>query len=63
MQLPPLAAVLAFVSLAQTLVVGNKVDDTVSFVDLATGEEVARRQTGRAPTRSLCHRTEELLSW
>lgn len=34
---------------AQTLVVGNKVEHTVSFVDLATGEEELRLPTGRAP--------------
>ena len=45
------AAFLAAVTTAQgqTLVVGNKVDDSVSFIDLTTGEEVARRETGRAP--------------
>lgn len=34
---------------AETLVVGNKREHTVSFVDLKTGREVARRNTGRAP--------------
>jgi DNA-binding beta-propeller fold protein YncE len=34
---------------AQTLLVGNKAEDTISFVDLETGEEVVRRDTGRAP--------------
>lgn len=34
---------------AATLVVGNKVENTVSFVDLESGVEVARRETGRAP--------------
>lgn len=34
---------------AQTLVVGNKAEDTVSFVDLATGKERARVPTGRMP--------------
>ncbi|MEO1658693.1 MAG: YncE family protein [Pseudomonadota bacterium] len=45
------AAALASLSAAHadTLVVGNKVDDSVSFIDLTTGEEVARRETGRAP--------------
>ncbi|MGF1549438.1 MAG: LpqB family beta-propeller domain-containing protein [Sphingomonadaceae bacterium] len=31
------------------LVIGNKGEDTVSFVDLATGEELARRETGPNP--------------
>lgn len=34
---------------AQTLVVGNKGEDTVSFVDLASGRERARVPTGRMP--------------
>lgn len=34
---------------AQTLIVGNKAEHTVSFVDLDTGMEVARRETGKAP--------------
>lgn len=34
---------------ADTLIVGNKVEHTVSFVDLETGEEVRRVETGRAP--------------
>ena len=33
----------------ETLLVGNKGEDTVSFVDLSTGEERARVATGRAP--------------
>lgn len=36
-------------ALADTLVVGNKGEDTVSFVDLATGRERARAATARAP--------------
>ena len=32
-----------------TLVVGNKGENTVSFIDLATGEELARRDTGPMP--------------
>ncbi|MBB5520045.1 YncE family protein [Amphiplicatus metriothermophilus] len=36
-------------ALAETLVVGNKNEHTVSFIDLAGGEEVARRETGRSP--------------
>ena len=34
---------------ADTLLVGNKVEHTLSFVDLTSGKEVARRETGRAP--------------
>lgn len=34
---------------AETLLVGNKGEDTVSFLDLATGRERARVATGRAP--------------
>lgn len=34
---------------ADTLMVGNKAEHTVSFIDLASGKEVARRETGRAP--------------
>ena len=34
---------------ADTLMVGNKAEHTVSFIDLATGKEVARRESGRAP--------------
>jgi YVTN family beta-propeller protein len=34
---------------AQTLIVGNKGEDTVSFIDLATGEERARAATGKMP--------------
>jgi len=34
---------------AQTLVVGNKAEDTVSFIDLTTGKERARVSTGRMP--------------
>ncbi|MEO1043102.1 MAG: YncE family protein [Pseudomonadota bacterium] len=51
MRLTFAAAAFAALSVAQaeTLIVGNKVDDTISFVDLSTGEEVARRETGRAP--------------
>lgn len=42
------AALLAPAS-AATLIVGNKVENSVSFVDLENGVEVARRETGRAP--------------
>ena len=39
--------------------VGNKGEDTVSVVDLATGEEIKRlRTTANAPTRSRRPRTE-----
>ena len=34
---------------ADTLLIGNKGEDTVSFVDLDTGQERARVATGRAP--------------
>lgn len=46
-----IAAVAALLSpaAAATLIVGNKVENTVSFVDLENGVEVARRDTGRAP--------------
>ena len=46
-----IAAVAALLSpaAAATLIVGNKVENTVSFVDLENGVEVARRETGRAP--------------
>jgi YVTN family beta-propeller protein len=34
---------------ADTLLIGNKGEDSVSFVDLSSGREVARVATGRAP--------------
>ncbi|HEX8444591.1 MAG TPA: YncE family protein [Allosphingosinicella sp.] len=34
---------------AQTLLVGNKGEDTLSFIDLRTGKELARVPTGRMP--------------
>ncbi len=34
---------------AATLLVGNKGEDSLSFIDLATGTESARRQTGKMP--------------
>lgn len=48
------AAAIAIASLvtpasAATLIVGNKVENTVSFIDLESGKEVARRDTGKAP--------------
>lgn len=36
-------------SLADTLIVANKNEGTVSFIDLDNGEEVARRDTGPSP--------------
>ena len=44
-----LSLALAAPAAAQTLVVGNKQADTVSFIDLTTGEEVAEVPTGPAP--------------
>lgn len=43
---PPAAA---SADVTGTLLIGNKGEDTVSFIDLATGQEVARRDTGRMP--------------
>ena len=37
------------VATAQTLLVGNKGEDTVSFVDLKTGKELGKAATGKAP--------------
>jgi YVTN family beta-propeller protein len=34
---------------AQTLLVGNKGEDTLSFIDLKTGRELGREKTGRMP--------------
>jgi YVTN family beta-propeller protein len=34
---------------ADTLIVGNKGEDTVSFIDLSSGQERARIPTGHAP--------------
>lgn len=34
---------------ADTLIVGNKTENTVSFIDLETGREAARRPTGKSP--------------
>ncbi len=34
---------------AGTLIIGNKGEDTVSFVDLSDGREVARAKTGPNP--------------
>lgn len=43
------ALTLALPASAQTLVIGNKGEDTVSFVDLKTGREVRRVETAKAP--------------
>lgn len=40
---------LAFPASAQTLVIGNKGEDSVSFVDLNSGREVRRVETEKAP--------------
>lgn len=42
-------ALVAAPAFAETLIVANKNEDTVSFIDLASGAEVARRETGKAP--------------
>lgn len=44
------AAVAALVAgaSANTLIVGNKNEDSVSFIDLAAGREIVRRETGKA---------------
>ena len=51
--LRPLAAALALLAAtpaaAETLIVGNKGEDTVSFIDLATAKERARVATGKMP--------------
>ena len=44
-----LAALACSPAVADTLLIGNKGEDTVSFVDLKTGRECARVPTGRAP--------------
>lgn len=44
-----LAALSASAASADTLIVGNKAEHTASFIDLASGREIARRETGRAP--------------
>lgn len=48
----PVAALLMMLAVpagAETLLVGNKAEDSVSFVDLATGKERARVATGHMP--------------
>ncbi|MDP5216220.1 YncE family protein [Ruegeria sp. 2205SS24-7] len=42
-------AMLPAVSLADTLIVANKYEGTVSFIDLDSGAELARRATGPSP--------------
>ena len=37
------------VASAQTLIVGNKQEHTVSFIDMKSGQEVVRTQSGKAP--------------
>ncbi|WP_158266453.1 cytochrome D1 domain-containing protein [Allosphingosinicella deserti] len=52
MKLLALAALLvttAMPAAAETLLVGNKGEDSLSFVDLATGKELGRAATGRMP--------------
>lgn len=44
-----LSLLIAAPAAAETLIVGNKGEDTVSFIDLATGKERARVATGRLP--------------
>jgi len=43
------AMLIATHAAAATLIVGNKIESTVSFIDLEIGAEVARRETGTAP--------------
>ncbi|MEE4350894.1 MAG: YncE family protein [Pacificimonas sp.] len=43
------ACTLAVSATAQTLIVGNKDEDTVSFIDLESGQEVRRLETGANP--------------
>jgi DNA-binding beta-propeller fold protein YncE len=53
MRRPLLALLLAALgtpaSAADLLLVGNKGEDTLSFVDLVTGKELSRLPTGRMP--------------
>lgn len=44
-----LSLLLASPAAAETLLIGNKGEDTVSFVDLESGKERARVETGRSP--------------
>ena len=45
----PAALLMSVPAAADTLLIGNKGEDTVSFVDLDSGQERARVATGRAP--------------
>jgi hypothetical protein len=47
--LSALCLILATPAAAQTLLIGNKAEDTVSFIDLATGKERARVETAHMP--------------
>lgn len=47
--LAALALTFAVPAAAETLLIGNKAEDTVSFIDLATGKERARVPTGHMP--------------
>lgn len=44
-----LVAALSMPAIAQTLVIGNKGENSVSFVDLVTGREIARGETAEMP--------------
>lgn len=46
------ALMLSLPASAETLIVGNKAEDTVSLIDLETGEEISREQTGPSPALS-----------
>lgn len=48
-QVSAIVSLLAFPAAADTLIVCNKAESTLSFVDLETGKEIARRETGRSP--------------
>ena len=48
-QAPAPAPVPSTSGAAGTLLIGNKGEDTLSFVDLATGAELGRAATGRMP--------------
>lgn len=47
--LPALLAVSPAAAQTGTLLIGNKGEDSLSLVDLATGREVRRVETGEAP--------------
>lgn len=42
-------SLIAPLAMAETLIVGNKREHTISFIDLASGAEIRRVETGRAP--------------